>query len=108
CESRRHFQADTADRSTVAAAELRWIFIPEHIHSHWAARHFSQACQKGKACGKRRNIEARNRGENRQSIIGGLSFIRSEEHTSELQSRFDLVCRLLLEKKNIYTERKCE
>src|SRR5438067_7607164 len=25
--------------------------------------------------------------------------IRSEEHTSELQSRFDLVCRLLLEKK---------
>src|SRR5207249_11286315 len=26
---------------------------------------------------------------------------RSEEHTSELQSRFDLVCRLLLEKKKI-------
>src|SRR5207249_5743611 len=26
---------------------------------------------------------------------------RSEEHTSELQSRFDLVCRLLLEKKNV-------
>src|SRR5207249_447002 len=28
---------------------------------------------------------------------------RSEEHTSELQSRFDLVCRLLLEKKHIVT-----
>src|SRR5699024_11597813 len=28
---------------------------------------------------------------------------RSEEHTSELQSRFDLVCRLLLEKKNKIT-----
>src|SRR5438067_5703459 len=27
------------------------------------------------------------------------SVLRSEEHTSELQSRFDLVCRLLLEKK---------
>src|SRR5699024_12769824 len=27
------------------------------------------------------------------------SWTRSEEHTSELQSRFDLVCRLLLEKK---------
>src|SRR5207249_12200573 len=27
-------------------------------------------------------------------------FSRSEEHTSELQSRFDLVCSLLLEKKN--------
>src|SRR2546421_8515035 len=29
------------------------------------------------------------------------SEIRSEEHTSELQSRSDLVCRLLLEKKKI-------
>src|SRR5690349_22493818 len=28
------------------------------------------------------------------------SLVRSEEHTSELQSRRDLVCRLLLEKKN--------
>src|SRR5579885_3750365 len=28
-----------------------------------------------------------------------FSWCRSEEHTSELQSRFDLVCRLLLEKK---------
>src|SRR5437868_9880045 len=28
-----------------------------------------------------------------------MSQQRSEEHTSELQSRFDLVCRLLLEKK---------
>src|SRR5207249_7809354 len=30
---------------------------------------------------------------------------RSEEHTSELQSRFDLVCRLLLEKKKHVTNR---
>src|SRR5438874_8948807 len=30
---------------------------------------------------------------------GGNAWIRSEEHTSELQSRRDLVCRLLLEKK---------
>src|SRR5699024_11730426 len=30
---------------------------------------------------------------------------RSEEHTSELQSRFDLVCRLLLEKKKNKTRR---
>src|SRR5438874_8774272 len=29
----------------------------------------------------------------------GLALTRSEEHTSELQSRRDLVCRLLLEKK---------
>src|SRR2546428_6992755 len=31
---------------------------------------------------------------------------RSEEHTSELQSRSDLVCRLLLEKKKIYWTNK--
>src|SRR5437868_13320547 len=31
---------------------------------------------------------------------------RSEEHTSELQSRFDLVCRLLLEKKKIIKKYK--
>src|SRR5438874_7365645 len=33
---------------------------------------------------------------------GSNSGSRSEEHTSELQSRRDLVCRLLLEKKNHY------
>src|SRR5699024_39618 len=33
-------------------------------------------------------------------VAGAVSSeLRSEEHTSELQSRFDLVCRLLLEKK---------
>src|SRR5699024_12356769 len=32
---------------------------------------------------------------------GAISDPRSEEHTSELQSRFDLVCRLLLEKKKL-------
>src|SRR5687768_18162848 len=30
---------------------------------------------------------------------GGMLLVRSEEHTSELQSRLHLVCRLLLEKK---------
>src|SRR5699024_12109023 len=41
----------------------------------------------------------------RQTIECEASFFasRSEEHTSELQSRFDLVCRLLLEKK----KKKC-
>src|SRR5699024_11635283 len=33
--------------------------------------------------------------------LGSSTTDRSEEHTSELQSRFDLVCRLLLEKKKI-------
>src|SRR5690625_6556645 len=34
-------------------------------------------------------------------VYGKLLPMRSEEHTSELQSRGHLVCRLLLEKKNI-------
>src|SRR5699024_11925960 len=44
-------------------------------------------------------------GETEDSTIADIAVatnamqIRSEEHTSELQSRFDLVCRLLLEKK---------
>src|SRR5260221_14553847 len=33
--------------------------------------------------------------------------LRSEEHTSELQSHSDLVCRLLLEKKKIFTTWTC-
>src|SRR6266513_5682100 len=39
------------------------------------------------------------------AIVVPVLELRSEEHTSELQSRFDLVCRLLLEKKkkNFYT-----
>src|SRR5690606_41764515 len=33
-------------------------------------------------------------------VVGNRNVKRSEEHTSELQSRENLVCRLLLEKKN--------
>src|SRR5438309_5275385 len=34
------------------------------------------------------------------SVQSQVTGVRSEEHTSELQSQFHLVCRLLLEKKN--------
>src|SRR2546422_4539023 len=46
---------------------------------------------------------ARRELESRRSASRGratTTFKRSEEHTSELQSRLHLVCRLLLEKKN--------
>src|SRR5438067_3936300 len=49
--------------------------------------------------------QPRDRGRERGAVLWrhhqpGAGFLgRSEEHTSELQSRFDLVCRLLLEKK---------
>src|SRR5207248_11279724 len=39
-----------------------------------------------------------------QRFLGGIGRKqRSEEHTSELQSPYDLVCRLLLEKKKYHT-----
>src|SRR5699024_11298132 len=44
----------------------------------------------GTSCGKARRIASSHR---------STRWTRSEEHTSELQSRFDLVCRLLLDKK---------
>src|SRR2546427_6256421 len=34
-----------------------------------------------------------------RTLVGHENFTRSEEHTSELQSQSNLVCRLLLEKK---------
>src|SRR5436309_5930676 len=37
----------------------------------------------------------------------GATTRRSEEHTSELQSRENLVCRLLLEKKKIHSRVRC-
>src|SRR5690349_23378636 len=42
-------------------------------------------------------------------VRSGMRAIRSEEHTSELQSRRDLVCRLLLEKKKkIFGNMSCK
>src|SRR5207249_11767373 len=43
-------------------------------------------------------VKVANREDRRDPGLG-VHTPRSEEHTSELQSRFDLVCRLLLEKK---------
>src|SRR5690606_39384029 len=39
-------------------------------------------------------------------LVALIALSRSEEHTSELQSRENLVCRLLLEKKKKYTRSK--
>src|SRR5689334_24483864 len=61
--------------------------------------------------GERRHPPASGRGPHRRGADGDLpdgsrilhlgpDRMRSEEHTSELQSQFHLVCRLLLEKKN--------
>src|SRR5438477_7120599 len=60
-------------------------------------RHLSRhVCRRGKNDGRVRTNRARHHGEERQ---------RSEEHTSELQSHVNLVCRLLLEKKKKKTKK---
>src|SRR5438067_10008561 len=51
-------------------------------------------------------VDPRQRGPAHRRAVPHDDVQRSEEHTSELQSRFDLVCRLLLEKKN--AGRSCE
>src|SRR5688500_20016280 len=52
---------------------------------------------------ERRREEHLDRSLHRLLLGGGLALVRSEEHTSELQSPCNLVCRLLLEKKKIQT-----
>src|SRR5438874_9795555 len=57
----------------------------------------------GSACGRgarRGRGRASRRGGGGRRLRGRHREVRSEEHTSELQSRRELVCRLLLEKKN--------
>src|SRR5699024_3155609 len=49
---------------------------------------------------RRQIVASTKKGTKSQAELAELVVERSEEHTSELQSRFDLVCRLLLEKKN--------
>src|SRR5688572_32391686 len=56
--------------------------------------------------GRRAVAEERHRDANRAALISlrlVLDRVRSEEHTSELQSQSNLVCRLLLEKKKKIT-----
>src|SRR5437773_11199279 len=51
------------------------------------------------SAGRPADVPARRGAPRRGRRLGGLEPVRSEEHTSELQSHHDLVCRLLLEKK---------
>src|SRR5207249_10322631 len=78
------------------------------FRSHWI---HARSSPRGQVTGYGGNYEQNHRGGRDGQRIGRLQSIeqtrhrlgqhkrRSEEHTSELQSRFELVCRLLLEKK---------
>src|SRR5438094_7214638 len=60
---------------------------------------FRSRRQRGRAAVSRRTDDDRQRGGCRTGCGARRVDLRSEEHTSELQSPYDLVCRLLLEKK---------
>src|SRR5260221_3849671 len=59
----------------------------------------------------RRRIHVEGSTRTGRAVAGSASeterLVRSEEHTSELQSHSDLVCRLLLEKKTKASHPKC-
>src|SRR5690349_22549324 len=78
-----------------------WLYgVHQDLHS-FPTRRSSDLWQCPK---KRRNTYRRYRLWRHPKPAGGRQPVhpRSEEHTSELQSRRDLVCRLLLEKKKNY------
>src|SRR5207249_6673068 len=70
-----------ADAESLCAALIEWQLLTRLDHAAYMGRELAKA-----EAALRLGIEYR-------------QDERSEEHTSELQSRFDLVCRLLLEKK---------
>src|SRR5438874_10461249 len=67
--------------SEAAAAGARLVCLPELFRSQYFAQHEDPALF-----------------DLAEPVPGPSTEARSEEHTSELQSRRDLVCRLLLEK----------
>src|SRR5436853_4437997 len=71
--------ADLSDNAALAEALLRYTFAALLNERQEDLAFFDQRIEKG--------------------LVGKLEGIRSEEHTSELQSLRHLVCRLLLEKK---------
>src|SRR2546430_6931767 len=72
--------------------EMRDIVLPKHDHE-FTTDILSNAFRCGVIDGQFHNVTAR-------KDIAFILKLRSEEHTSELQSQSNLVCRLLLEKKN--------
>src|SRR5690606_41235361 len=69
-------------------------FYPLHHHTVQPRR---RAARRARRCAPGR--AGHGAGHCANGIVGACNRARSEEHTSELQSRENLVCRLLLEKK---------
>src|SRR5205085_11315929 len=71
---------------------------PRHLHSFPTRRSSDLSRAARVAAQSRHRHRLGDRGD--RGVLRPASCVRSEEHTSELQSQSNLVCRLLLEKKN--------
>src|SRR5438874_4618431 len=91
-------------------------FFLLYTYAHHRALHFSlhdalPIYRSASGARRRSALSCRNNSRNSDrdvnSRYGSSTPRRSEEHTSELQSRRDLVCRLLLEKKKKNSTDRC-
>src|SRR5690606_41338076 len=94
----------TTDIYTLSLHDALPILLPAQTHSllHSKDRkaRIRSAGQKNCQCGCLHLLRLPTQQVTAQSAFYRQKLSRSEEHTSELQSRENLVCRLLLEKKN--------
>src|SRR5260370_25955888 len=74
-------------------------------HSAWLRGHYQGRKTEGAIRDSRSQHAARWKDQRRRATAFHRAFLRSEEHTSELQSHLNLVCRLLLEKKKTILSR---
>src|SRR5207247_8173860 len=93
--------AQTESRGCAPGARQRWRAKRADVAHHSRRR-------SGPRVGRHRGWPGRGPGggaRRGEASVPGKRVLRSEEHTSELQSRVDLVCRLLLEKKKTIEQR---
>src|SRR5690349_22277679 len=83
------FDDDALSRPTIGIANTWTEAMPCNFHLRALAEHVKEGVRAAGGTPMEFNTVA---------VSDGVT-MRSEEHTSELQSRRDLVCRLLLEKK---------
>src|SRR5690606_31740726 len=81
----------------------RILLIDAHLTHIWKPLYHEVASGSLDSAAHEVNFRAHAKRHHFEFSLGSLTDIRSEEHTSELQSRENLVCRLLLEKK-----KRCE
>src|SRR5438046_8145500 len=84
-----------------------FFFSSRRRHTRLVSDWSSDVCSSdlGRERGRHRDLRARSGAARTEHdrLLGDHELPRSEEHTSELQSLTNLVCRLLLEKKNAWS-----